>query len=249
MSGSAYRYWRVLAMQTTPQTSTPGQLELSELQLWAAGVRVDGPATLTASAAPSSGSLASLKDNSASSGVYWSSNGGDVVLTWQFSAAVAVDAVVLGSRTTAARWPFSLSLQGGPDGVRWPLVHAISCGPFASAALTPQRPAVGALMLQPKWQGWDFLTPSGKGRIPYVVKREVLPRTTPPTKVPAWAKVRLERDMDGRVVQEQWCDPVTGAGSFEQLDENFEYTLTAIFPESGMRAVIADRVRPEGYPS
>ncbi len=50
MSGSAYRHWRVLAMQTTPQTSTPGQLELSELQLWAGGVRVDGPATLTASA-------------------------------------------------------------------------------------------------------------------------------------------------------------------------------------------------------
>ncbi len=63
-----------------------------------------------------------------------------------------------------------------------------------------------------------------------------------------WAKVRLERDIDGRVVRENWSDPVTGRGSFERVDENYLYTITAIYPNNSLRAVIADRVKPEGYP-
>ena len=77
----------------------------------------------------------------------------------------------------------------------------------------------------------------------------MLPATTPKTYTPQWAKVRLSRDIDGRVVREMWSDPVTGLGAFENVDENLTYTVVAIYPDSSLRAVIADRIKPEGYPT
>ncbi|MFX8685095.1 hypothetical protein ABTM63_20160, partial [Acinetobacter baumannii] len=78
---------------------------------------------------------------------------------------------------------------------------------------------------------------------------EVLPATTPKTYNPQWAKVRLSRAFDARVVREMWSDPVTGLGAFENVDENLTYTVTAISPDASLRAVIADRIKPEGYPT
>lgn len=46
-----------------------------------------------------------------------------------------------------------------------------------------------------------------------------------------------------------WSDPATGLGAFENVDENLTYTVTAIYPDSSLRAVIADRIKPEGYPA
>lgn len=249
---SAHKFWEAFGF--TP--ATPGTVELSEFHLYSGATRVDAAATLTASEAPSSGALANLKDDAIGTLAYWSSGGELLRLRWEFASATAVDGIVLGTRTTIARYPRTLVLAGGDTTTEssgapvFSRFYAVECPAFASAAKT------GVLALQP----WlreplpieqtliDHLHPGGVGRVPYEVVEEVLPRTDPKTYRPQWAKVRLERDIDGRVIREEWSDRATGAGVFEHVDENYTYTLTAIYPDSGMRAVIADRIKPENYP-
>ena len=243
---AANRYWKAFAF-ITPGVSV---LELSELHLYAGGSRVDAAATLTSSAAPSSGSLANLKDDSTATGAYWSSGADTLVLQWQFAAPVAVDAVVVGSQTTANRFPSAFALLGGPDGTEWSYFRGVGGLPYVSATKTVVWPAYDDHEVVRFRDGdFDFLTPGGIGRVPYDVKKEVLPATVPPTYTPVRAIVRLERDIDGKVVREEWNDPVTGEGVFEGVDENFTYTVTAIDPTENFRAVIADRIKPEGYPT
>lgn len=245
---AAHKYWRALGF--TP--ATPETLEISEFHLYSGTTRVDASATLTANAAPS-GALANLKDDATGTGCYWAAGGSAVVLTWTFPTAQSVDGVVVGARTTIARWPTALQLHGGdvttgtgpsPEYVehQW-----YGLGRFISAAKTGiLRPLSSNPHKALKTK--DLLICPGIGRIPFEIVKEVVPATTPKTYTPQWAKVRLERDIDGKVIREEWSDPVTGLGVFENLDENFTYTLTAIYPDSGLRAVIADRIVPEGAP-
>lgn len=245
---AAHKYWRALALTA----ATPATLEISEFHLYNGATRVDAAATLTASAAPS-GALANLKDDNTGTGCYWASGGEAVVLTWTFPTPQNVDGIVVGARTTIARWPTSLQLHGGdvttgtgpsPEYIEH---QCYGLGRFVSATKTGiLRPLPGNAHKPLKTK--DLLICPGIGRVPFEVVKEVTPATTPKTYTPQWAKVRLERDIDAKVIREQWSDPVTGLGVFENIDENFTYTLTAIYPDSGMRAVIADRIKPEGYP-
>lgn len=248
---SAHKYWQALCMTA----STPDTLELSEFHLYSGATRVDAAATLTASAAPS-GALANIKDNNTAGGCYWATGGAEVVLSWEFATPQAIDGIVLGARTTASRWPSALLLRGGslatgsgpsPEYTEW---NAYAVPYFISATKTGILvPAPAVRDFSELVDAVDVTIAGGAGFVPYIIEREVLPATTPKTYTPQWARVRLERDIDGRVIQEQWSDPVTGAGTFHNVDENFLYTLTAIYPDSGMRAVIADRIKPEVYPS
>lgn len=243
---AAHKYWRAIAMVS----ATPSTLELSEFHLYSGNTRVDAAATLTASAAPS-GAVANLKDDNTGTGCYWASGGDAVVLTWAFPSPQNVDGIVVGARTTIARWPTSLQLHGGDQTTgpspEYTEKQYYGLGRFVSATKTAiLRPYVPRRDVG--FATRDLLLCPGVGRVPYEVKREVLPRTTPRTYTPQWAKVRLERDIDGRVVREQWSDKVTGTGVFEHVDENLTYTVTAIYPGSGFRAVVGDRVKPEGYP-
>ncbi len=245
---AAHKYWQAFAMIAP----TPATLELSEFHLYNGATRVDAAATLTASAAPT-GALANLKDDSTATGCYWSSGGDAVVLTWTFPTAQNVDGIVVGARTTASRYPSALVLRGGDTTTgtgpspEYTELQFYGLGRFVSAAKTAViKPLANPRAVVSKTK--DLYFSPGIGRIPFEVVREVLPATTPKTYTPQWAKVRLERDIDGKVMREQWSDPVTGLGVFENIDENFTYTLTAIYPDSGMRAVIADRIKPEGYP-
>lgn len=248
---AAHKYWQALCMASP----TPDTLELSEFHLYSAGVRVDATATLVSSTAPT-GALANLKDANAATGCLWSTGGADVVLTWEFPMPQAVDGIVLGSRTAVARWPTSLVLRGGdaatgsgpsPEYVEW---QAYPMPYFVASSKTPvltPGPAVRSLAVQTR--GVDLQICGGAGYVPYQIDREVLPATNPKTYVPQWARVQLARFIDGRVIQEQWSDRATGAGTFHNVDENFLYTVTAIYPETGMRAVVADRLQPLVYPS
>lgn len=245
---AAHKYWQALAMVSP----TPATLELSEFHLYNGVTRVDAAATLTASAAPS-GALANLKDDSTATGCYWAAGGDAVVLTWTFPTAQSVDGIVIGARTTSSRYPSALVLRGGDTTTgtgpspEYTEFQFYGLGRFVSATKTAVlKPLGNASAVVAKTRDLYFCT--GVGRIPFEVVKEVSPATTPKTYTPQWAKVRLERDIDGMVMREQWSDPVTGLGAFENIDENFTYTLTAIYPDSGMRAVIADRIQPEGHP-
>lgn len=247
---AAHKYWRAKLM-TAP---TPATLELSEFHLFDGATRVDAAAALTASAAPT-GALTNLKDDSTATGCYWSTGGDAVVLTWTFPTATQVTGIELGSRTTSSRFPTALVLQGG-DAVTGtgPSPEYTTFLPFAiprfvsatkTGILLPAvQPTDGAAV----YSEFDFQTPSGIGRVPYDVKREILPATTPKTYTPQYAKVRLVRDIDGKVIREEWSDPTTGEGAFEGVDENYTYSVIAIYPSADFRAVIADRIEPEGYP-
>src|SRR3989344_1360606 len=277
---AAHKYWRALALTA----ATPATLEISEFHLYNGTTRVDAAATLTASAAPS-GALANLKDDNTGTGCYWASGGESVVLTWTFPTPQNVDGIVVGARTTIARWPTALQLHGGdvttgtgpsPEYIEH---QCYGIGRFVSATKTgilrplpgnahkPLKtkdllicPGIGRVPFEvvkevtpattptKRWKPKDVRTSRGMGRVPLEGVKEVPPAPPPKTYTPQWAKVRLERDIDGKVIREQWSDPVTGLGVFENIDENFTYTLTAIYPDSGMRAVIADRIKPEGYP-
>lgn len=246
---AAHKYWQARLM-TSP---TPDSLELSEFHLYNGTTRVDASATLSANTAPT-GAVSNMKDDNTSTGSLWSTGGASVVLTWTFGTATNVDSIVVGARTTIARFPTSLILVGGDDdpmgtGAIYTEFQFYGGWRFTSAAKTSRITPTSAYPSATLFTAFDHLTPGGTGRVPYDVKREVLPSTTPKTYVPMWAKVRLERDIDGKVIREQWSDKITGAGSFEGVDPNYTYTVTAIDPAGGLRAVIADRIKPEGYPT
>lgn len=230
-------------------------LELGEFHLYSGATRVDGGATLTASEAPTSGTLAALKDGVSTTGCYWNVIPSNIILTWVFPSPVDITHIALGCRTTEVRFPRTvvmLGLRTGSDDVqRVEVSRSTGSVPFVSGALSAPIPlgAVGRASTGPVRNFIDRAR-FGRhgGRIPFLIEKQVQPATVPPTYVPQWAKVRLENNIDGAVVAEKWSDPVTGIGAFENLDENYLYTLTAIYPDSGMRAVIADRIKPEGYP-
>ena len=247
---AAHKYWRAKLL-TAPTADT---LELSEFHLYDGATRVDAAATLTASAAPT-GALSNLKDDDTATGCYWSTGGEAVELLWTFPTATRVTGIVVGARTTVARFPTALVLQGGTATTgTGPNPEYTTFLPFAvprfvsatkTALLLPaEQPTDGAVI----YSKFDFQTPSGIGRVPYNVKREILPATAPKTYTPQFAKVRLVRDIDGKVIREEWSDPTTGEGAFEDVDENYTYSVIAIYPSADFRAVIADRIKPEGYP-
>ena len=245
---AAHKYWRALALTA----ATPATLEISEFHLYNGATRVDAAATLTVSAAPS-GALANLKDDNTGTGCYWASGGESVVLTWTFPTPQNVDGIVVGSRTTIARWPTALQLHGGgvttgtgpsPEYIEH---QCYGLGRFVSATKTGILRPLPSNAHKPL-QTRDLVISRGIGRVPYDVKREILPATTPKTYTPQFAKVRLVRDIDGKVIREEWSDPTTGEGAFEDVDENYTYSVIAIYPSADFRAVIADRIKPEGYP-
>ena len=249
---AAHTIWQARAMLP----ASGDYLELSEFHLYDGAARVDTAAVLTyTSDAAISGAIGNLKDDNTATGCAWLNSADSVVLTWTFAAPQAVTGIVLGARTTAAWFPIALVLVGytkGADDVLRPGT-ALGFGGlrFASAAKTAvlePAPEIGRIEPTLRTVLDHNAHSSFAGRVPFTVEREVLPRTSPPSYVPQFARVRLERDIDGFVVAEQWSDPVTGAGVFENIDANATYTLTAIYPDSGMRAVIADRIKPEGYP-
>lgn len=245
---AAHKYWRATLMAAP----TPSTVELSEFHLYDGTTRVDAAATLTASAAPS-GALANLKDDNTGTGCYWASGGDLVELYWEFPAAQNVDGIVVGARTTIARYPTSVLLMGGDTTTgtgpspEYTEYQPYAIGRFTSATKTGiLRPV--AQSLKGANQTRDLYLSPGIGRVPYNVKREILPKTIPKTYTPQYAKVRLVRDIDGKVIREEWSDPTTGQGAFENVEENFTYSVIAIYPNDDFRAVIADRIKPEGYP-
>lgn len=80
----------------------------------------------------------------------------------------------------------------------------------------------------------DLSDLGGNGRIHGDVKKVGSPDS------PVWRRVRLFARRDGRLVREQWSDPVTGAYSFEYVNPSLEYTLVAYDHTGVYQAVISD---------
>lgn len=239
---AAHKYWQMLAFATP----TPDTLELSAAHLYLGGARVDAGATLTASAAPS-GALTNLSDSSTATGCYWSTGGAAVVLSWQFPAKQAVNGAMLGARTTSSRFPMAFMLRGGdvttgagpsPEYTDYLFFGGLR---FVSAAMTALLvPKASGISFDPPIHTGDYHICGGNGTISGTVKKDA-----DPTDLPLRRRVRLMREVDGRVVRETWSDAATGAYTFAGIDPAQTYTALAYDHEHNYRAVVADNLVPE----
>ena len=241
---AAHKYWQMLAFATP----TPDTLELSAAHLYLGGARVDAGATLTASAAPS-GALTNLSDSSTATGCYWSTGGAAVVLNWQFPAKQAVDGAMLGARTTSSRFPMAFMLRGGdvttgagpsPEYTTYLFFGGLK---YVSGAMTPLLLPKNTVEPELLAKTGDFWICGGQGSIPGTVKKDA-----DPADLPLSRRVRLIREIDGRVIRETWSDAATGEYLFRGVSEHETYTVISYDHERNYRAVAADNITPEVAP-
>lgn len=96
----------------------------------------------------------------------------------------------------------------------------------------------GALDVAPQRARRDYNL-GGNGRIAGTVKEIGTPNA------PVFRRVRLIRERDGMPVREIWSNQVTGAYSFDYIDELQLYTVLSYDHLGNYRAVVADRLTPE----
>ena len=153
---AAHRYWR-----TTGIVSYGGSdLELSEFQLLAAGVRVDGPATLTASAAPAVGAVSDLKDGATTSVARWAAaDVPSLVLSWDFGSGGDVDVtdIRLGSSTLPARFLLSATIQWSDDALAWTTSKVVPSAAWPGPSTLTLSTGGGA----PYWRANAYSIPAG----------------------------------------------------------------------------------------
>lgn len=114
-----HRYWRLVGFAVPGN----GALELSEAQLYSQGVRVGASITPACTIAPTSGLLSDLNDGLATGVVSWpveAHRSSGFALTWDLTGTGAdVDALRLGSGSSAATFPLDLTAQYSDNGTRW----------------------------------------------------------------------------------------------------------------------------------
>lgn len=116
----AARYWRVLGLSTQARGAN---LSLSALHLHDASGRVDQLATLSSSAAPQSGAVASLQDADFTTECAWAgpvSREPGFALVWDFGGSTkAIKEVRAGSTLVQAEFADTVTLQYSTDGIYW----------------------------------------------------------------------------------------------------------------------------------
>lgn len=111
-----HRYWRVDKFEAYNSAS----LALSALHLLSGTTRVDVPATLTSSLAPTTGALVNLQDSDLSTDAVWLNCVG-LKLNWDFGPSGAVDVtdVRLGAAADNNRFPLYLTVSWSDDAITW----------------------------------------------------------------------------------------------------------------------------------
>lgn len=117
---AAFRYWRLVGFCTPGN----GALELSEVRIYENSVLADTGATLTATVAPQSGTLADLRDGVAtaeSSWPYSTYSQPGFALVWDFGAGAGVEfpGVRLGAGSDANTFLLDATLQSSANGIDW----------------------------------------------------------------------------------------------------------------------------------
>ena len=157
--------------------------------------------------------------------VQWSDDG----TTWSspFRVRVIDGTFIHNEYATVALW----------DGTLTPV--SVDSG-FFTASATPLGLQVAFLTDgSHPYRDFEF---GGSGRIAGTVKEDGSPD------VPVKRRVRLHREIDGRLIREVWSEPVTGAYSFDHIDATKKYTVITYDYEHDYRAVIADNITPEAMP-
>lgn len=100
------------------------------------------------------------------------------------------------------------------------------------------QPTGGAPSIQPERTPYRATRDLGEFGGTYRCHGDVKQVGTPDA--PVWRRVRLFSRRDGRLVREQWSDPVTGAYSFDWINPGHEYTLVAYDHTGVYQAAISD---------
>ncbi|MGO4608429.1 SPRY domain-containing protein [Variovorax sp. 2RAF20] len=113
---AAHRYWQAVGLESYSGDA----LEISEFQLLGGLTRVDASATLTANVAPTSGSLANLKDDDTSTGAAWLVTKG-LILSWDFGVGGSADVtdIRIGASATHNNFLLNVRLQWSDTGTTW----------------------------------------------------------------------------------------------------------------------------------
>ena len=109
-----------------------------------------------------------------------------------------------------------------------------------SAPVLPGKPTAMSVP-GPFYRSAD-LQDGGFGRIRGTVRVDSTPD------YPVWRRVRLYNKRDGRLIREQWSDPVTGAYAFEQINHAVEYVVVAHDHTGVYNAEIRDSITPDQMP-
>lgn len=115
----AARYWRVVGLRTDGAAG----LALTQAALWGASGAIS--ATLSASHAPVSGTLASLTDGDLTDTTCWAQaqiQSAGFALVWDAGSAVDAVNVRFGGAASAAQWVRVYTLQSSSDGASWSTV-------------------------------------------------------------------------------------------------------------------------------
>ncbi len=252
----AARFWRVIF----PGSAGGQYVQLREVAfLDASGADISVGGAAFASSEYSTGYRAAFAfDNSPSTEWCTLANAWPAHVGYDHGAAV--DVAGLRVHFSASEWmPVSLAVQSSDDGITWvagpglllvsgertanqtavytlySLDGLIVCTPPAALdfAAGPATEPVKAVVVDAalSWRDMEF---SGNGRVRNTVKEKGTPN------IPLRRRVRLVRQRDGRVVREQWSDPVTGDYDFKYVDELQTYTVLSYDHTLNFRAVIAD---------
>lgn len=186
-----HRYWRAVALQ-----SYGGDLELGSFHLRAARTRVDAAATLTASIAPGSGSVANLQDTTAGTTARWASVAvPSLVLQWDFGGGpVDVDDIRL-SGPEHSRFLSVCVLQFSDDAATWTRAFDAMGIAWPGSNVETVSTSIGA---------WDRLDNSDAGYLDQDASRLVVLNTTQTAAVHTAARsagvLQVEFVVDGAVI-------------------------------------------------
>lgn len=112
---STHRWWRTVAIK-----GYSPDVYVSEVQLFASSVRVDGSITLTSNLTPTSGALSDLQDNTFVNAVHWTpAQLKTLTLNWDFGTATTVHEVRWGALTQISNWVRGYGLQYSDDGTNY----------------------------------------------------------------------------------------------------------------------------------
>lgn len=114
---AAHRHWRAVALEACGT----GDLELSCFHLLdAAGARVDAPATLTASIAPSTGAVANLQDDDLTTAARWAASSvAALALNWDFGGSPVDVSDIRLAGDSKPRFMLLCGVQWSDDAVTW----------------------------------------------------------------------------------------------------------------------------------
>ncbi len=140
---AAARYWRVVGIETYGD----GDLELSALQLYGPGGRVDAAATFASSHAPIAGALADLADGNTATVARFSADhvrSAGFFIAWDLGSSIAAIGLRVGSAVAPSRFVSALTLQYF-DGAVWQSLASFGRFPWPGTSALGEVPSVGGI--------------------------------------------------------------------------------------------------------